>query len=69
MAEGFAARLAERQGPHAGAGAHGGEVRAPGRADAGEGGVDGAEALIERQLLNADKALGQGAASAARAAW
>jgi len=29
-------------------------------ADAGEGGVDGAEALIERQLLNADKALGQG---------
>ena len=60
VAEGFAARLAERKGLTPA------QVRTAVKfarlagADAGEGGVDGAEALIERQLLNADKALGQG---------
>ncbi|MFT3663551.1 ATP-binding protein [Piscinibacter sp.] len=56
VAEGFAARLAERKGLTPA------QIRTAvkfARLAGGEGG-DATEALIERQLLNADKALGQG---------
>ncbi len=57
VGEDFAARLAERRGLTPA------QIRTAVKFArlAGEGGSDGAESLIERQLLNADKALGQGA--------